>query len=193
MTKLNTKGFSVVEAFLILAVLSILGFTGWFVYHSKQSADKVLSSTGNSSVTQTKKSVTKTPNSTSNYLVIKEWGVKFPEPTGDTLSYSFSSTTNTQVLLASKQLAAAYHGCETFGAGILRRGMASDAYDPSGITYQQAYDKDPSLFGRVGKYFYFVQHDQSVCASTVTTAASQAQNATNTTSMQAVTKIVAAN
>src|SRR5689334_13162813 len=36
----NQKGFSVVEALLILVVLGILGFTGWFVYHAKQSSDK---------------------------------------------------------------------------------------------------------------------------------------------------------
>jgi len=36
----NHSGFSVVEALLIVLVVGILGFTGWFVYHSQQAASK---------------------------------------------------------------------------------------------------------------------------------------------------------
>lgn len=53
--KNDQTGFSIVEALLILAVISILGFTGWFVYHAKQSSDKsysAASSSGSSSATK---------------------------------------------------------------------------------------------------------------------------------------------
>lgn len=41
MTKLNNhSGFSVVEALLMLLIVGILGFVGWFVYHSQKVADK---------------------------------------------------------------------------------------------------------------------------------------------------------
>jgi Tfp pilus assembly protein PilV len=41
MTKLkNSLGFSAVEALLILIIVGILGFTGWFVYHSQRAANK---------------------------------------------------------------------------------------------------------------------------------------------------------
>lgn len=49
----NNSGFSVVEALLILIVIGILGFTGWFVYHARQTADKNL--TSNNSTTPTYK------------------------------------------------------------------------------------------------------------------------------------------
>src|ERR1700733_6263863 len=41
MSKLkNQSGFSVVEALLIVIVIGILGFTGWFVYHAQTNASK---------------------------------------------------------------------------------------------------------------------------------------------------------
>lgn len=38
------RGFSAVESLLIVVILGLVGFTGWFVYHSKQTADKTLAS-----------------------------------------------------------------------------------------------------------------------------------------------------
>ncbi len=42
--KNDHRGFSAVEAVLILVIVGILGFTGWFVWHAQQSADKTLNS-----------------------------------------------------------------------------------------------------------------------------------------------------
>jgi Tfp pilus assembly protein PilV len=57
MTKTNQSGFSIVEALLILVVVGILGFTGWYVYHTKQTSDKDYSAT-NSTVPTYKKTNT---------------------------------------------------------------------------------------------------------------------------------------
>lgn len=35
----KSSGFSTVEVLLIVVIVAILGFTGWFVYHSKKAAD----------------------------------------------------------------------------------------------------------------------------------------------------------
>jgi hypothetical protein len=43
MRKLNQSGSGVVEIVLIVVVVAILGFTGWFVYDSKKSVDKTTS------------------------------------------------------------------------------------------------------------------------------------------------------
>lgn len=63
----NQKGFAAIEAVLIVVVLGIIGFTGWFVYHSKQAADKSLTAAGNSTpqVAQNKPVTPKTDTVTS--------------------------------------------------------------------------------------------------------------------------------
>lgn len=81
MTKRN--GFSALEALLIVIVVVIIGFTGWYVWHSKQSADKIFTQTGNSVVEKSSPQAKKSPVAVSpadqkHYLVIKEWGIKIP-------------------------------------------------------------------------------------------------------------------
>lgn len=48
-THSNQKGFSVIEGFLIVVVVGLIGFVGWYVWHSKQAVDESLSNTGKSS------------------------------------------------------------------------------------------------------------------------------------------------
>lgn len=55
MKKTNQKGFSIAEALLILVVIGILGFTGWFVYHAKQTSDKNYSAASQTVPTYKKK------------------------------------------------------------------------------------------------------------------------------------------
>jgi len=50
MARQNTDlGFSVIEVLLILVVVGVFGFAGWYVYHAKQASDKNYSSANNSS------------------------------------------------------------------------------------------------------------------------------------------------
>jgi len=59
MTKLkNSMGFSAVEVLLILVVIGILGFTGWFVYHSQKVANKDYSSESSVQTSTNQKSTT---------------------------------------------------------------------------------------------------------------------------------------
>ena len=44
------SGFSIIEALLILVAVSILSFTGWYVYHAKQASDKDYSAVTNSTI-----------------------------------------------------------------------------------------------------------------------------------------------
>jgi hypothetical protein len=41
-SSVNDQGFSAVETILVLVVITILGFTGWFVWHTGQTANKTL-------------------------------------------------------------------------------------------------------------------------------------------------------
>ena len=51
----DQSGFSAVEAILILVVVGIIGFTGWFVYKSQSDTSKTLNTAGNSTASTTNK------------------------------------------------------------------------------------------------------------------------------------------
>jgi len=40
--KTKQKGFTAIEGLLLLIIVGIIGFTGWYVWHAKRSADKTL-------------------------------------------------------------------------------------------------------------------------------------------------------
>lgn len=56
----NDQGFSVVETILVLVVIAILGFTGWFVWHAGRTADRTLGTPSASESTLQDKSATTT-------------------------------------------------------------------------------------------------------------------------------------
>jgi hypothetical protein len=114
-TTSRQKGFSTVEGLLVVIIVLLIGFIGYYVWHSNRQTDKVLdtSKTGSSStainsfadckmaagsivqesfpekcVTKDGKSFTQpTKTPTTKYLVIKEWGVKIPLGGPDSSTY----------------------------------------------------------------------------------------------------------
>ena len=38
----NQRGFSTVEGVLVVIVVAVIGFVGWYVYHTKQNSDTAL-------------------------------------------------------------------------------------------------------------------------------------------------------
>jgi len=80
--KKNSQGFATIEAALLVVILGILGFTGWYVWHAKQNAEESLSSNNSTTPIIKNKSTTNTsvttPVSTAKYLEIKEDKIKFP-------------------------------------------------------------------------------------------------------------------
>jgi prepilin-type N-terminal cleavage/methylation domain-containing protein len=69
--KSGQKGFTVIETLLVLILISIIGFTGYYVWHTQKNT--------NSSYNNAAKSNSSTPASaeTSNKFVFKELGVEF--------------------------------------------------------------------------------------------------------------------
>jgi len=55
----DQKGFSAVEAVLLLVVVGLIGFVGWYVWHSKNQTDKVLTTSQNSQIDSAKSNVDK--------------------------------------------------------------------------------------------------------------------------------------
>lgn len=60
----NQKGFSIVEGLLILIIIGLIGGTGWYVWHSKQTADKTYSTVA---TTSSSVASTETQKKTDNY------------------------------------------------------------------------------------------------------------------------------
>jgi hypothetical protein len=78
----NQSGFSLIEALLMILVIAVIGFCGYFVYHSQKSKTASASAhktTGDSAKTKT---VVETQyivvRDNQKYLNIKEWGVIIP-------------------------------------------------------------------------------------------------------------------
>lgn len=88
----NQNGFAVLQAVLVLVSIGIIGFTGWFVWHTKQNSDKTFSEANRASILRaetTKKNLVATQHT---YLDIKEWGVKLALSTTVADSYYVVST-----------------------------------------------------------------------------------------------------
>ncbi len=176
----NQKGFTVVEGVLILIIVAMLGFTGWFVWHSQQNTDKINSQAAKNSqpVTTDKNKpsyLTAMDNSTSqNYFTIKAWGVRAAYNGTDSFVYKIrtaqdSSNNNFRyVTVTSKNLISKYQ-CTDYGAGGIERLKPTDKFgegDPSeGPTAEQAAKQDQfkDSFGHVGNYYFYYFHDQAAC------------------------------
>jgi hypothetical protein len=72
--KINQKGFGAVEGLLILILISILGFTGYYVYHTRNNATLTYNNAVNTSATN--------PDALSSKFVFKDLGVQF-DPKSD--------------------------------------------------------------------------------------------------------------
>lgn len=105
-------------------------------------------------------------NQTSNYLIIKEWGVEFQKPTGmDDLKYllSYNTTVNGAVDFSTKQLVdldksfntgKAY--CDVDQAPIGSLGRTKNLPGPN--------DKQISTNLKIGDYYYWFDGSQAACS-----------------------------
>src|SRR5665213_1817337 len=94
----NDSGFGIVEGLLVLVVVGILGFTGWFVWHSKQAVDKtlVVNSTAPTFKKQTK---TTTSAPTTNSSSTPESATSTPQESSTTPAADYA--TSIQILSIS--------------------------------------------------------------------------------------------
>lgn len=104
MTKRDTNlGFSIVEALLILAVVGILGFTGWYVYHAKQTSNKDYSAAASATVptykkkTSTKTTTTANPYNGWNTYTVASTGLTFKYPANWTMRNNALCTTDSYI------------------------------------------------------------------------------------------------
>src|SRR6266567_2173654 len=93
-------GFSIVELLLLAAIVALIGAAGWYAYKHHQKTTVVSVTTSS-----TKTSTTTHSQPTTNYLTIKEWGVRTPYSGTDTLTYSISPDDPNTASLTSQRLA----------------------------------------------------------------------------------------
>ena len=95
-------GFTIVEAIVVVAVVAVMGVTGWFVYQHNRPTDTKAASGSTPSNNQ------QTSTTPTTYFTINEWGVRAPYSGSLKLSYTLAtdSTGNSSATFSSDQLSA---------------------------------------------------------------------------------------
>ncbi|HET6864220.1 MAG TPA: hypothetical protein VFH37_03440 [Candidatus Saccharimonadales bacterium] len=99
MKKANRKGFSTIEAVLVIVIIAIVGFVVWYVFHTKNTTNNIYGNAANTSTTApaaTKKSPTKTTTNTSSIIQTKtdsKLGQYLADSSGKPL-YTYSQDTD---------------------------------------------------------------------------------------------------
>ncbi len=100
--KKNHKGFSVVEALLVIIIVGIIGFLSWYVVHARNATNNQLPENNDTSVienekpeatTQQSEQTTDTPKSSTSYKVGETFVIKIDGPYWGDLSFSSKSAT----------------------------------------------------------------------------------------------------
>lgn len=163
MRKLNQKGFSAVEALLVIIILLLIGFTGYYVWHSQHETNKTYASAAKTA----QSSAGKQAADTTGTVVIKEWGVEAPYSGSLSLSYAIGQGTDTNsAAFSSTQLTNASTDCIGRGGAITRYSGDADATNLGGdgkTIAQYAMALDKSAYAHIGNYYYFFVHDQAAC------------------------------
>jgi len=109
------------------------------------------------------------------YLTIKEWGVRAPYSGSLKLSYKMSPDKRTATF-SSDQLTALSSDCVGYGGAIVRY-LPTDyaSVYQQGPTVEQTATQTPSLYKHVGNYYYIFRHAQSGCGNVDSTAATASQ------------------
>ncbi|HVV67366.1 MAG TPA: hypothetical protein VHB72_04880 [Candidatus Saccharimonadales bacterium] len=179
MRKLNQKGFSAVEALLIIIILLLIGFIGYYVWHSQHETNKTYSSASQTAQSSSGKQATDNTNT----VVLKEWGVEAPYNGPLTLSYAIGQGTDTNsAAFSSTQLTNASTDCIGRGGAIARYASDADATNLGGdgkTVAQYAGTLAKGTYAHVGDYYYFFVHDQGACGDNPNTTSSLQQQTNN--------------
>ena len=161
-SNLNDLGFGLVEGFLVIFTLLIIGLGGWFIYqHNRTKTSDAVSNT-QTNVTSTEPKTE--PGPTVTYLEIKEWGVKLPlseaikdayyaVPTG--ISPNIDGKPSGIILgLASldEKCGKVTSGVDDYSnaLGGIVRALQDEKYPTSGRTYKEEYP----IGVQIGDYYY---------------------------------------
>jgi len=171
----SQKGFALIESLLIILILVIVAFAGYYVWHTQQNTDKVNSDTlkaGQSAQVPTASS----KNAEKKSLSIKEWGVSadYESPVDlvykiktDDLGEAWAQMSSAQLVNSDPQ------NCSIdsqLGGIIVRLHSGGHIYGPAGddtgVTVESAINTGSlSEYSHVGDYYYYYEHPQAACGT----------------------------
>ncbi|MEI9914067.1 MAG: hypothetical protein WDN66_03750 [Candidatus Saccharibacteria bacterium] len=173
----NEKGFTVVEGLLIVLVLAVIGFGGYYVWHTQHKTKPVAVTTSSSTKpATTAKTTTTAPTSTTKYLQVTQLGVELPLATGiDDLIYNYipnddtDSTPGSTLTFSTTSLDNISSACEpsttqdvASGFGIVYvKTSPLPASDVS--TTGSPNDEQVVLYSHVNGYYLYWQSSTSGC------------------------------
>jgi hypothetical protein len=165
------EGFSAVEALLIVIIVGMLGGVGWYVWNSQKQVDKTYSQTANSTVAPKQASAKSSPAaSQSNYLTIKEWGVRAKNSYGITPVYKIfegGAYVSSQELVNTDP-----KNCyvSSGAGGAISRAKGESEYEtPNGTSTGNTVEKEAKTGGliksyvKLGDYYYWYNRSQFNC------------------------------
>ena len=170
----NEKGFSVFEGLLIILVVAVIGFGGYYVWHTQHKAKPTAAITTTSSTKPTTSTKTTTSTPTQKYITISAWGVRVPYSGSDTLSASDQTCTENgdaagdtvnlgcSVDITSQDLANSVGSCQSTRATgtvgyFYRMGINDNYSETSGAGYEpvaQWTASNPGKYTNIGSYTY---------------------------------------
>jgi hypothetical protein len=216
------NGFALLETFLIGVILAAIVGTGYYVWHSKNNANKTYSISSQVSNNIPKYSTIKSfddckkatgskiqesypevcvtntgqkfTNSTQNYLVIKEWGIRAAYNSDLMLEYKIDPSTPYRAKFSSEQFDTVSPNCTDGGyGGVIERyaqdsNVVFDELNPATMTAgQYAKTLDKSNYSKVGDFYFFYFHPQAACGEAPN---QQAQLNVQTQTMDAVKALI---
>lgn len=148
------SGFTIIETLLVLILVAIIGFTGYYVWNSQKQTNKSLDVTNDSTQTTAHK---KTNASSQKYLTLSEWDVKIPLTSA--LIDAYYVFQNGAVYLSLNSYKGTDCAADSVSLGAISRFTASDRDSDTGVTLLSEFPEAV----KVGQYYYNYQHPQSAC------------------------------
>jgi hypothetical protein len=166
----NNMGFTIVELLLVIIILILLGFVGWYIYHTNHKTTTP-TTTSNVKSTSTSTSI--------KYFTITQWGIRAPYNGSLTLEYSTPTGSDPSYInLSSAQLDASDPSCQSSGnyGGAFEQYVSTDIVSledgtSSGQTPAEYIASggfgglNGGKYAQIGNYYYFYVQPQGVCSS----------------------------
>jgi len=158
--KKNQSGFALIEGLLIILIIAIIGFGGYYVWHTQKQTDKTLDT---AAATSQKAASTAAQAPAQKYLTIKEWGVKIPLTAPDQDAYYVIKTDRPDTAyLSLKKYQNTECSADNTSIGAYFRFTKDQTDDLNGSTLISENPDAP----RVGNYYFGSVHSQAACSTT---------------------------